>query len=378
MNRIISAVLLATALLLQPPRAMAQEEAAVKEPSRAPAAEAGDKATLKENPPARYVVEKGDTLWSISERFLQNPWRWPDVWGINKDYVKNPHLIYPGDVIILDLTGATPRLRLEGMAENGTGPTALSPESRWNGAHKLSPQIRTQDLSAAPIPTLSPRLIEPFLSKAMLVDPDAVLRAPRIVAQADGRVLAAAGHTVYAEGVTKSEGRRWTIYRPGRRFEDPDTKELLGYEAIYLGNFEVDAFGAVSSGTITKGQQEITSGDRLAVALPASALPFIPRAPVKPVRGKVVAGADGSVAEIPPLSVVVLNRGGRDGLDVGHVLGLFHSEGVVRAANTGRTLRLPEERYGVAMVFKVFPRMSYALVLSASRPVHINDVVHNP
>jgi LysM domain len=378
LNRIISAGLLATALVLEPLKGAAQEEAAVKEPSPAPAMETADKATLKENPPARYVVEKGDTLWSISERFLQNPWRWPDVWGINKDYVKNPHLIYPGDVIILDLTGATPRLRLEGVTDNGATPSALSAESRWNGAEKLFPQIRSQDLSAAPIPTLSPRLIEPFLSKTMLVEPDAVMRAPRIVAQSDGRVLAAAGHTVYAEGVKKSDGRRWTVYRPGRRFEDPDTKELLGYEAVYLGNFEVDAFGAVSTGTITKVQQEIASGDRLAVTLPASALPFIPRAPVKPVHGKVVAGADGAVAEIPPLSVVVINRGGRDGLDVGHVLGLFHSQGVVRAANSGRTLRLPEERYGVAMVFRVFPRMSYAIVLSASRPVHINDVVHNP
>ena len=342
MNRIISAVLLATGILLEPLKAASEEEAAaVKGPSTAPAAQSEDKASLKENPPARYVVEKGDTLWSISERFLQNPWRWPDVWGINKDYVKNPHLIYPGDVIILDLTGATPRLRLEGMTENGTMPSALSPESRWKGADKLSPQIRTQDLSAAPIPTLSPRLIEPFLSKALLVDPEAVKRAPRIVAQADGRVIAASGHTVYAEGVKKNDGRRWTVYRPGRRFEDPDTKELLGYEAIYLGNFEVDSFGDVSAGTITKSQQEIISGDRLAVALPASALPYIPRSPVKPIRGKVVVGADGSVGEIPPLSVVVLNCGGRDGLDVGHMLGLFHSEGAVRAANSGRTLRLP-------------------------------------
>ena len=373
MKRIISAVLLATPLLLHPLTAASEEEAVLKESSPPPAAEVGaeDRATLKENPPPRYVVEKGDTLWSISERFLQNPWRWPDVWGINKDYVKNPHLIYPGDVIILDLTGATPRLRLEGMTEDGG-------QSRWAGADKLSPQIRSQDLSAAPIPTLSPRLIEPFLSKPLLVDPDAVLRAPRIVATTDTRVLATTGHTVYAEGVKKNDGRRWTVYRPGRRFQDPDSKELLGYEAVYLGNFEVDAFGAVSSGTITKVQQEITSGDRLAVSVPASALPFVPRSPSKSIRGKVVAGADGAVAEIPPLSVVVLNRGGRDGLEVGHVLGLFHSEGVVRAANTGRTLRLPEERYGVAMVFRVFPRMAYALVLNATRPVHIDDIVHNP
>ncbi len=353
MKRIISAVLLATPLLLQPISASSE-----------------DAAVLKENPPDRYVVEKGDTLWDISARFLQNPWRWPDVWGINKEDIKNPHLIYPGDVIILDLSGATPRLRLEGMEDGG--------QSRWSGAEKVSPQIRSQDLSAAPIPTLPARLIEPFLSKPLLVDPDSVLRAPRIVATTDARVVVTAGDTVYAEGVKKNEGRRWTVYRQGRRFQDPDSKELLGYEAIYLGNFEVASFGDVSSGTITKVQQEITSGDRLAVSLPASAIPFVPHSPSKPIHGKVVAGSDGSVGEIPPLSVVVLNRGGRDGVEVGHVLGLFHSEGVVRAANTGRTLRLPEERYGVAMVFRVFPRMAYALILNASRPVHINDVVHNP
>ncbi len=329
-----------------------------------------DTAVLKENPPARYVVEKGDTLWDISQRFLQNPWRWPDVWGINKEDIKNPHLIYPGDVIILDLTGATPRLRLEGMEDGG--------QSRWAGADKLAPQIRTQDLSSAPIPTLPARFIEPFLSKPLLVDPEAVRRSPRIVATTDTRVLVTTGNTVYAEGIKKNEGRRWAIYRPGRRFQDPDSKELLGYEATYLGNFEVTTFGNISTGTITKVQQEITSGDRLAVSLPTSAIPFVPRAPSKPIKGKVVAGSDGAVAEIPSLSVVVLNRGGRDGLEVGHVLGLFHSEGVVRAANSGRTLRLPEERYGVAMVFRVFPRMSYALILGTTRPVHVNDIVHNP
>ncbi len=357
MNRIISTTLLLTPLLLSPLL-----------PVRAGAAETDS--MLKDDPPTRYVVEKGDTLWDISSRFLKSPWRWPDIWGINKEDIKNPHLIYPGDVIILDLSGATPRLRLEGMADGG--------QSRWAGAEKLSPQIRSQDLSAAPIPTLPARLIEPFLGKPLIVDPDAVRRAPRIASTPDERVVVTAGDTVYAEGIKKNEGRRWTVYRQGRRFQDPDTRELLGYEAIYLGNFEVTSFGEISVGTITKSLQEITTDDRLAVSIPSSAIPFVPHSPSRPIRGKVVAGSDNSVGEIPPLTTVVINRGGRDGMEVGHVLGLFRSEGMVTASNGGKVLRLPEERYGVAMIYRVFPRMSYALVLNSSRPVHLNDVVQNP
>ncbi|MBM3394045.1 MAG: LysM peptidoglycan-binding domain-containing protein [Betaproteobacteria bacterium] len=353
-KRIISTLLLATPLLLHPMVSYAEEEAP----------------GIRTDAPDRYTVQQGDTLWDISARFLKSPWRWPDVWGINKDAVKNPHLIYPGDIIILDLTGATPRLRLEGVDDGG--------QSRWAGAEKLRPQIRSQELSAAPIPTLSPRLIEPFLSRPLVLDPDSVVKAPHIVAAFDGRVALAKDDNVYVEGIGKNEGRRWNIYRQGRRFQDPDSRELLGYEGIYLGDFEVTKFGNISTGAITRATQEIMVEDRLALALPTSAVPFVPRSPNKAVRGKVVAGSDSSVGEIPPLSAIVINRGGRDGAEVGHVLGLFRTEGLVRAGSTGRLIALPEQRYGVAMIFRVFPRMSYALVLSASSPVHIDDIAQNP
>lgn len=354
LNRIISTLLVTAPLFLQPLPSYAQEEAT----------------EIKDNAPDRYTVQQGDTLWDISSRFLKSPWRWPDVWGINKDAIKNPHLIYPGDVVILDLTGATPRLRLEGVEDGG--------QSRWAGADKLSPRIRTQDLSAAPIPTLAPRLIEPFLSRPLIVDPDTVMKAPRIVSAVDARVALSTGDNAYAEGLKRNDGRRWTVYRQGRRFQDPDTRELLGYEGIYLGDFEVTKFDEISTGVITKSLQEIGVEDRLAISIPKSANPFIPRSPSGKVRGKVVAGTDSSVGEIPPLTAIVINRGGRDGIEVGHVLGLFRTEGMVRAGNSGRLIKLPEERYGVAMVFRVFPRLSYALILNTSRPVHIDDVVQNP
>jgi len=354
MKRIISTLLVATPLFLQPFAALAEDEAA----------------EIKDSAPDRYTVQQGDTLWDISSRFLKSPWRWPDVWGINKDAIKNPHLIYPGDVIILDLSGATPRLRLEGAEDGG--------QSRWAGAEKLSPRVRTQDLSAAPIPTLAPRLIEPFLIKPLVVDPDAVRKAPRIVATVDQRVALPSGDEAFAEGIQRNEGRRWTIYRQGRQFQDPDTREILGYEGIYLGDFEVAKFGEIATGMITRSLQEISVEDRLAVALPSSANPFIPHSPASKVRGKVIAGTDSSVGEIPPLTAVVINKGGRDGIEVGHVLGLFRAGGVVRAGNSGRLIRLPEDRYGVAMVFRVFPRLSYALVLNTTRPVHIDDIVQNP
>jgi hypothetical protein len=326
---------------------------------------------LQDNPPARYTVKRGDTLWGISGRFLKNPWKWPDVWGVNRDLVKNPHLIYPGDVIILDLSGATPRLRLEGVADGGL--------SRWYGyelqSTKLEPRMRAQGLHAA-IPTIPAKDIEPFLSRPLIVDADAISRSPKIVATSDARVILSAGDMAYASGIEKSKGPYWSIYRPGRTFLDPDTAEELGNEAIYLGDIEVASYGEVSTVNITKSLQEVGKGDRLTIMPQQQTMNYAPHAPQKQVRGKVIAGADNSVYEIAPLSVVILNRGARDGLEVGHILGLFRSEGSVALGD--RMVPLPEQQYGMVLVFRVFNKLSYGFVMSAKRQVNVSDIVKNP
>lgn len=388
MPRIISIFCLLSGLALAVAGAHAQDEGPVMgmEPE-APEAPASDPAysdavpsdsmsdgpMLQEEVPARYVVVRGDTLWGISARFLKNPWKWPDVWGVNKDAISNPHLIYPGDIIILDLTGATPRLRLEGEADGGL--------SRWYGfelqSSHLTPQMRSQPLSAVPIPTIPAKAIEPFLVRPLIVDPAQVRRAPVIVAATDKRVVVSAGDTAYVTGLVQGKGARWQIYRQGRVFQDPDTKEVLGFEAVYLGDADVTGYGDVSTVQIVKAHQEIAKGDRLALAPPLQSAPYVPRSPEKSVRGRVIAGSDNTVSEMGTYSVVIMNRGARDGLEIGHVLGLFRSEGSIPVAG-GKSLALPEQRYGLVLVFKVFDKMSYGLVMASRRPVNVLDIVRNP
>jgi hypothetical protein len=374
MSRIISVATLVLGLALGSQGLRAQEEAVTTEVEAAPAAETGTAPiVLQDNVPARYTVVKGDTLWGISGRFLKNPWKWPDVWGVNKDEIRNPHLIYPGDVIILDLTGNTPRLRLEGMADGGA--------SRWYGwelqSSRLSPQMRGSPINALPIPTISARSIEPFLVRPLVVDPSQVARAPVIVANTDKRVVVSAGDTAYVTGLDAQKGPRWQVYRQGRVFQDPDSKEVLGFEAVYLGDADVTGFGEVSTIQIARAHQEIATGDRLALAPPMQNSAYIPRAPERSIRGRVIAGADNSVVEMGTFAVIIMNRGARDGLEVGHVLGLYRSEGAIPLGDS-RLVQLPEQRYGLALVFRVFEKMSYGLVMTSRRPVNVMDTISNP
>ena len=341
-----------------------------------PATEAPPAADVKlqDNPPARYTVQRGDTLWGISSRYLKNPWKWPEVWGMNKDEIKNPHLIYPGDVIILDLSGATPRLRLEGVPDGGL--------SRWYGyelqVSKLEPRMRTRALAGA-IPTIPARDIDAFLSRSLVVEPDAMALAPKIVSGLKNRVVLSANDTAYAVGIQQGKGNHWNVYRPGRFLQDPDTNEMLGREAVFVGDVEVESFGQVSALRIVHATQEVTNGDRLTVSTAPPALPYVPRAPSKKIRGKVIAGASDTLSEFGPLAMVILNRGARDGLETGQVLGVFRNLGKVAPGLVGgESLPMPLQEYGLLMVYRVFNKVSFALVMNATEPVNVRDIVANP
>ncbi|HWQ38944.1 MAG TPA: LysM peptidoglycan-binding domain-containing protein [Burkholderiales bacterium] len=324
---------------------------------------------LVESPPSRYVVVKGDTLWGIATRFLRDPWRWPDIWGLNRDQIKNPHWIYPGDVIVLDLSGATPRLRFEGDGD-------------WQLlVTRLRPRIRTQGLPPSAIPSIPAANLNAFLTRPLIVAPHELASAPRIIAAQETRVVLGPGDTAYAQGLVPSKGTRYHVIRPGRRFVDPDTRELLGLEAQYLGEAGVQEFGEVSTLKIVGAVQEIAPGDLLVDAPPTSADPYMPRAPQSMVRGKIIAGPSDAVSEIGPQSVVVLNRGARDGLELGHVLAILRAGERVQpagATNARARVKLPDERYGIVFVFRVFDRLSYALVMNTTRPVHVNDIIRTP
>lgn len=324
---------------------------------------------LVENPPSRYVVVKGDTLWDISARFLKDPWRWPDIWGLNRDAISNPHWIYPGDVIVLDFTGKTPRLRFE----SDTGWTLVN--------QRLSPQMRSGPLDSSAVPTISETLLRSFLSNTLVVDANELEIAPRIVSGQDGRTILGPGDIAYARGVSQPEMQRYFAVRPGRNFVDPDTGEFLGKEAIFLGETKVQKQADITTLKINRAVREINPGDRLLVADNEGSIPYMPHSPSRNISGKVVAAANEGVSEIGPLTVVVLNRGVRDGMEVGHVLELSRAGDTIKPAGAkddNERITLPSERYGVVFVFKVYQRLSFALVMNTTRPVQVNDFVLTP
>lgn len=353
---------------------------------------------MVDNPPDRYVVVKGDTLWAISKRFLKSPWRWPDLWGMNKDEVSNPHLIYPGNVLVLDTSGGTPRLRLEGDGiANGTrGGTVGS-------TVKLSPKIRADQLSSRPVPSIASSTIAPFLNRPLIVAQDQFDMAPRIVATQENRVVMGTGDSAFVKGLPANGALIWQVYRPGKPLRDPVSGELLGSEVIYLGDVRVREFGEVSSVHVISARQEIGTGDRLVQAPPSDVLTYMPRPAKASMNGIVISAADNVLSEIGQQQVIVINRGAREGVEVGTVFALYRAGRSVTPRSLPRSMTneearksyesvysqnkkydnagpvvLPDQRYGLVFVFRVFEKVSYALIMNTSRPVNLQDLVQAP
>ncbi|MEO8003279.1 MAG: LysM peptidoglycan-binding domain-containing protein [Betaproteobacteria bacterium] len=338
-----------------------------------------DEIQIAENAPDRYVVVKGDTLWGISGKFLKDPWRWPDVWGLNKDEIKNPHWIYPGDVVILDFTGKTPRLRKDGSPGGSDGEGSNVDWQLVNS--KLSPSIRRQSLAVGAISSIPTSAIRPFLGRPLVMGEDELKVAPTLIAGQETRVVLSAGDTAFAKGVVREENNAWNVVRPGRTLTDPDSKEVLGLELIYLGDAQVTEFADVSTVVLTNARQEVEPGDRLARTPPMEGVAYVPHAPSGTIKGRVIGGPDDSFSEISSRQVVIINRGAREGVEVGHVLALYRDRPSVKPANAvdpKERVKLPAERYGVVFVFRVFDKLSYGLVLNSTRPVNVLDVVQNP
>jgi hypothetical protein len=374
------------------PHAVFAQDAAKPSPAAEKAKPAKDNPLLLSNDaPTMYTVVKGDTLWDISGKFLKEPWRWPEIWNMNRDQIKNPHLIYPGDIVKLSFdANGKPLLTVV----SGTGS---------NDTSKLAPRIRSSSIDQA-IPSIPARVIGPFLSAPLVAEEGSMNTAPRIVASEDSRVVVGAGNLIYAVGLKPDQGTKWQIYRPGRALVDPNTKETLGYEAQYLGDAKVNRFGegmsTPSTLEIIKSNQEINRGDRLMPAGNATLPQYSPRAPEKQVKGNVISVV-GGVSETAQYSIVVLNLGARESMEVGHVLSV-QTGGEVVSTDTSdngsrwslksmlpaewRTgpdgvppeVRLPTERNGLLVVFRVFDRVSYALVMSSKRPLKIGDTVQTP
>jgi len=344
--------------------------------------------TIRPDAPDRYVVVPGDTLWGISQRYTDSPWRWPELWGLNKDQIRNPHLIYPGYVITLDRArgqvtiGTGTGAGTETGTETGSGRAGGAAPS---GSQKLGPRIRGQSLAKESIPSIPSSVIEPFLSRPLVVEPDGLDKAPTIVGTQGDRVILAAGNSAYVRGIAGSNEESWYVYRRGAPLVDPDTNQTLAYEAIYLGTARLERDGDPATVVLTSAAQEMGAGDKLVPAGPPQVINYAPHSPASNIRGRVIAihGGLGKVAEAGPQTIISINRGARDGLEVGHVLALYSLGGSVRDVFKARdardaNIKLPDERAGLAFVFRVFNRVSYALVMHISRPIGPFDVVQTP
>ena len=331
---------------------------------------------LAPNAPDSYTVKTRDTLWDISKMYLRSPWRWPELWGMNLQQIRNPHLIYPGQILVLDKSGGRARLRV-GQAVDG-------------GTTKLSPRVRATDIGASGIPSIPFHLIEPFLNEAVVFQSNELESAPRIVASQEGRVILARGDTAYVRG-DLGNARDYRIFREPRPLKDPTTKEVLGYEANYVGAAEYvrqgesrpDASGKTeivpATFVVTSIRQEAGVGDRLALVPPREFTNYAPHAPQGPVAGQII-GMYGDALTGGQNQIVSLNKGAVDGMERGHVLALWRAgSSVVDKTDSSRpTIKLPDEQHGMLFVFRVFDRVSYALILSVKDPVKAGDRFTQP
>jgi len=336
--------------------------------------------TLKPDAPDRYVVVPGDTLWGISQRYTDSPWRWPELWGLNREQIRNPHLIYPGYVIVLDRARGTLSIGGTEPVPSGTGAPAAAP-----GSVKMGPRIRVESLAKQEIPSIPPALIEPFLTRPLVIEPGGLDKAPTIIATQADRVILSSGNSAYVRGIGGSTEESWYVYRQGGPLIDPDTNQTLAYEAIYLGTAQLTRPGDPATVVLTSAVQEVGAGDKLVAAGKPQPITYAPHAPDSQIRGRVISiyGSPGRVGEAGPQAIISINRGRADKIEVGHVLALYNLGGTVRDVTKpvnapDSLIRLPDERAGLAFVFRVFDRVSYALVMHITRPVSPLDVVQTP
>lgn len=320
---------------------------------------------LKDDYPSQYTVKRGDTLWDISAMYLQEPWLWPEIWHVNPQ-VGNPHLIYPGDVLKMVYIGGKPRLVVN------------------RGDVKLSPHMRVSPLGAA-ISAIPADIISPFLSRSRVVDKKTLKEAPYVVAGSDHRLVSGAGDKVYGRGIFAADNDFYGVYRKGQMYRDPKSKEKLGIQALEIGTGVVkarEADGKKGSEIVTVAlnytNEEARVGDRF-LPMSSEELPsvFNPKPPEVEVDALIIA-VEGGVANIGRYDVVTINHGEREGMQIGDVLAVYQAGERVDDPYRFGSVELPSERAGLLMVFKVFEKVSYGLILETERPLSVFDEVVNP
>lgn len=346
----------------------------------AAAAAVSDAPKLADTAPERYTVQKGDTLWGLAGKFLRDPWRWPDLWRMNREQIRNPHLIYPGDVLVLDRTGGPDGAPVLTMAR----PTV-----------RLSPTVRATPLESEAVPSIPPADLAPYLTYPLITGTEGLPDAAEIVAGRDRRVVRGTNDIVYAAGLNPEGGDLWYIYRAGRRLVS-GSGEFLGVEHRFLGTARTERFAEVSTLRIVSAKEEILVGDQLLPAPREQLMMYVPHPPGRAVDGLIIA-TNQDASEVGRGSIVILDRGAVDGIDVGAVLAIYHRVPPIADPRPSkepdrvkqfveqtlffqpdRYVHVPDERTGLVFVFRVFDRVSYAFVLNTTDPVTVGDWVRQP
>lgn len=330
------------------------------EPNLVLVEEAPRRVPLAEGHPDEYTVQDGDTLWDIAETFLRDPWYWPEVWYVNPQ-IENPHLIFPGDVLALVYVDGQQRVT-----------------TTMRGAtYRMSPTARGTPLSEA-VTSIPYEQISAFLSKGLVLEKGQVDRMPYIVSTRGDHMIASAGNEIYVRGGAPAQsGTRFSVVHVGKRLVDPDDNDVIGFQGIYVGEGLLARGGDPATVALTDTNREALSGDRLIPETVDIPLNFFPKAPDIQVDGRIISVVDG-VSMIGQYQVVVMNRGARNGLAPGDVLTVFQSGEVIKDRFEGGKVKLPDEEAGTVMVFKVYDRIGYGLVMEANTPIHVLDAVRNP
>ncbi len=336
----------------------------------------GGAPALAPNAPDSYVVKRGDTLWGIAKVFLRDPWYWPEIWQVNKQ-IQNPHLIYPGDTLRLVYIDGHPRVTLQrGTMERGDSARVL-------------PRVRSEPLESA-VTTIPYATVAAFMSKPSVLSNEQIKGAPYVFSTRDSHQVISNGDTLYARGFQSpaETGTHYNLVRVGDPLRDPDDNRIVGYDGIFTGSGHITRGGDPATLIMTESSRETEPGDKLFAGGVDVPLDFIPSSPKVKINGRIMAVSDG-VTVIGQYQVVVINRGARDGLAPGNVLGVFGLGGYVRdTVDKGylggmsrlgaKNVRLPDERTGTFMVFKTFDQISYGLIMEAKDIIRVEDLVQNP
>ncbi len=339
---------------------------------------------LTENHPRKYIVKKGDTLWDIASIFLRDPWYWPEIWQRNPQ-VENPHLIYPGDILTLTYINGIPQIQ---HARGGSAIRTEGTDMNGRKVVRLSPKIHRQTLNEA-IPSIPADAVRQFLTRPRVVTEAEWQQAPYIVGSDDAHLVLGANNKVYIRGRLNKERNRYSVFREGSVLIDPETDKSLGFEIIYAGEISIKKYGNPSSGVLLKTSREVLIGDRL---LPtdkgAIAQQYFPRLPDDPIDGTIISLFD-AISSIAKYQIAVINRGKNHKLEIGHLLATYQAGEIAkdrfldktseeRGAEEKLDIMLPDERSGLMMIFKVFDKVSYGVILKSTRRISKLDKVSKP